>query len=367
MNDPGKQCISIEELIDSVIILDREGRIREINRAALDLLAYDRKALLNRPMRKVCKDFSLAGIMEKVPIRDCEMIYRDRRNNEIPVSVNVSAAKKGEELISDVILVARNIRKIKELIRELTGSREELEKSYAELRDKKDELVKSEKLAFTGRISANIAHEIRNPLTNVAMSVRALEKALKPGGAASRYIEVIVRNTERINFLITELLNCARPSKLDLRLHDPHKILHSALESVRPKIKSQNIKVVKKFTPGLLKISVDREYIERVFLNIIKNAVEAMPRRGILTIATECSDETFMMMIQDTGRGIPENDIIRLFDPFFSTKKEGVGLGLTVCYGIIVSHGGTIEVESKPRQGSTFTISLPRFREVVPE
>jgi PAS domain S-box-containing protein len=367
MNDSGKQCISIEELIDSVIILDREGRIKEINRAALDLLAYDKKALLNKPMRKVCKDFSLAGIIEKIPIRDYEMIYRNKRNDKIPMSVNVSAAKTREGLMTDVILVARDIRKIKELIRELTESSGELEKSYAVLRDKKDELVKSEKLAFTGRIAANIAHEIRNPLTNVAMSVRALEKSLKPGDTASRYIEVIVRNTERINFLITELLNCARPSKLDLRLHDPHRILHSALESIRPKIKSQNIQVVKKFTARPLKISVDREYIERVFLNIIKNAVEAMPRGGKLAISTESSDESFMARIQDTGRGIPENDIIKLFDPFFSTKKEGVGLGLTVCYGIIVSHGGTIEVESKPRKGAIFTISLPRFREVEPE
>ena len=294
------------------------------------------------------------------------MEYRDRRNGKIPVSVNVSAAKKREDPASDIILVARDIRKIKGLIRELTGSREELEKSYAELRDKKDELVKSEKLAFTGRIAANIAHEIRNPLTNVAMSVRALEKTLKPGDSASRYIEVIVRNTERINFLITELLNCARPSKLDFRLHNPHKILDAALESVRPEIKSQNIQVIKKFAASPLKINVDREYIERVFLNIIKNAIDAMPRGGKLTITTEFSDESFVVRIQDAGRGIPENDIIRLFDPFFSTKKEGVGLGLTVCYGIIVGHGGTIEVESKPRKGSIFTISLPRFREVVP-
>lgn len=366
MNDSGRQCISVEEFIDSVIILDREGKIKEVNRATLDLLAYDRKDLLNTPMRKVCKAFSLAGIMKKVPIRDYEMIYRDGRNDEIPVSVNVSAAKTGEE-ISDVILVARDSRKTRELIMELTGSRRELEKSYAKLHDKKDDLVKSEKLAFTGRIAANIAHEIRNPLTNIAMSVHALEKTLTPEGASSRYIQVIVRNVERINFLITELLNCARPSKLDLRMHDPHKILNSALDSARLMIKSQNIRVVKKFAARPLKISVDREHIERVFLNMIKNAGDAMPGGGKLTIATERSNESFVVRIQDAGRGIPEKDIIRLFDPFFSTKKQGVGLGLTVCYGIIVSHGGTIGVESIPRKGSVFTISLPMFREVVPE
>lgn len=232
-------------------------------------------------------------------------------------------------------------------------------KGDTELKDtSKEELIRSERLAFTGRIAANIAHEIRNPLTNVTMAVQQLKKVVKMG-SASKHIEIITRNVERINYLITELLNCARPPKLDMRVCDMHQMLENVLESGRAKIESQVIKVVKRFTAEPSTIHLDKEHMERALLNLVTNAVEAMPKGGILTIETERDEHLFMLSIRDTGAGIREEDIIRVFDPFFSTKSEGVGLGLTICYGIIVSHGGIIEVESKPKEGSVFTVSLP--------
>jgi len=231
-------------------------------------------------------------------------------------------------------------------------------KKDAELQRSKEELIRSERLAFTGRIAANIAHEIRNPLTNVAMAVQQLKKIVKPG-PVSKYIEIITRNVERINFLITELLNCARPPKLNMRPCDMHQMLENILESSRAKIELQGIKVVKEFTVEPSKIHLDKEHVERALLNLVTNAVEAMPKGGTLTIETKRDKDLFVLSIRDTGAGIREEDIIRVFDPFFSTKSEGVGLGLTICYGIIVSHGGIIEVESKPKEGSVFTVSLP--------
>ena len=235
----------------------------------------------------------------------------------------------------------------------------ELEKAYPELETSKDELVRSEKLAYTGRIAASIAHEIRNPLTNLAMSARQLKKVLKPENPKARHIEIIDNNTKRINYLITELLNCARPPKLNIRFHDIHKILKNVLETTKPKIRLQRIKVVKEFTSKPSIIKIDKEQMERAFLNLVINAIEAIPKKGSLAIFTEHNEDFFVVRIQDTGKGISEKDVIRIFDPFFSSKREGVGLGLTVCYGIIVSHGGTIEVESKWKKGSTFTVSLP--------
>lgn len=234
-----------------------------------------------------------------------------------------------------------------------------LRKSYAELQESKDELVHSEKLAFTGRIAANIAHEIRNPLTNVAMAVEQLKKATKLGDSRAEDVDIIKRNVERANYLITELLNCARPPKLNLQFNNANRVLKNALESAKTQIKSQKIEVVKKFTSESSTIRMDREQMERALSNLIINAIEAMPRGGKLNVTTELYEDFFVAKIQDTGRGISEEDIIRIYDPFFSTKPGGVGLGLTLCYGIIVSHGGTIEVESKPRGGTVFTISLP--------
>ena len=220
-----------------------------------------------------------------------------------------------------------------------------------------EELERTERLAFTGRIAAGIAHEIRNPLTNLSMSVNQIKKVPKPRNPWSKHIEIIIRNTERINELISELLNCARPPKLDLHPCDIHKVMESVLDSAS--IRLHNIEVVKRFTEKSSIISIDKEQIEQALSNIVINAIDAMRDGGELTFDTERDDSSFFIKIQDTGKGIPEEDIMKIYDPFFSAKSGGIGLGLTLCYGIIVSHAGKIEVESKKNEGTTFTVSLP--------
>lgn len=349
-----------DALIDSVVVASAGGLITEINPAALGLLGYGRKEdLRGEPLNKICKDIKLVEIMGQLPLQDFEMIYLDRRGKEIPVHVNITERREPAAALPSLVFSARDMSKIRTLIFELTRSREKLESSYAELRDSKDAVVRSEKLAFTGRIAASIAHEIRNPLTNVIMAAQQLAKVLKTKEPQLRQIEMILHNTERINYLITELLNCARPPKLNLLKSNIHQLLDEVLESVKTKIAVQKIKINRKYAAKPALINLDREQIERAFLNIIINAIDAMPRGGRLTILTEQRGNLLVVKIQDSGKGIPEADIIRIFDPFFSSKPGGVGLGLTICYGIIVSHQGTIEVESKLGVGSTFTVALP--------
>jgi len=233
------------------------------------------------------------------------------------------------------------------------------EDSREQIDDLKEESVLSERLAFTGRIAASIAHEIRNPLSNVSLSVHQLKEAFPEDSPWARHVEIITRNTERIDFLITELLNCARPPKLNIRPHDIHEILEGVLDSIKTKIASQHIEIYKRFFRGSSVINVDKEQINRVFSNVMINALESMSDGGRMTISTEIEGDFFVVKIQDAGGGIPEEDIIRIFDPFYSTKSSGVGLGLSTTYGIVVSHGGTIGVESERKRGALFTISLP--------
>ena len=357
------QEIALNDIIDNVIILDQEGRIEEINQAALNLLGYSNEDLLGKPMQKVCKAFSLKKIMDEIPLKNYEMTYLTGQGKEISVHVNITTRRDpsadGQAVIKSIIFIARDMSKIKTLITELTQSREKLESSYADLRASKDEVVRSEKLAFTGRIAASIAHEIRNPLTNVIMAVQQLAKAFKPNDPRVKQAEIVLRNAERINYLITELLNCARPPRLDMHACDIHKLLKNVLESVKAKIALQKIKTAKKFASQPAVISLDKEQMERAFLNLIINAIEATPKGGKLTIMTEHNENFFEVKIKDVGKGIPDADIIRIFDPFFSSKQGGVGLGLTICYGVIVGHRGTIDVESKLKAGTTFTVSLP--------
>jgi len=239
----------------------------------------------------------------------------------------------------------------------MTKSRDNKPNSY--VYDREEESILSERLAFTGRIAASIAHEIRNPLGNVSMSVQQLKEAFPKNSPWAKHVDIITRNTQRINFLITELLNCARPPKLNIQPHDIHVILKAILDSIKTKMASKSIDVRERFTPGSSVINVDKEQINRVFSNVMINAIEAMPNRGRMYIDTEVGGKFFVVKIRDTGEGIPEEDIIRIFDPFYSTKSSGIGLGLSTTYGIVVSHGGTIGVESERKSGALFTISLP--------
>jgi signal transduction histidine kinase len=227
------------------------------------------------------------------------------------------------------------------------------------MNDQKEALIFSERLAFTGRIAASIAHEIRNPLSNVSISVQQLRAAFADDSPWAKHIDIITRNTERIDFLITELLNCARPPKLNIQPYDVHAILEDLLDSLKARMASEGIEIHKDFTPGKSIINVDKEQINRVFLNVMINAIESMPRGGKMRVNTTIEGNLFVVRIEDTGGGIPEEDIIRIFDPFFSTKPSGVGLGLSTTYGIVVSHGGKISVESEWEKGTVFTISLP--------
>ena len=365
----------IDNSIDGFWLISMQGNIIEVNDAYCKMSGYSREELLKIKLF----DIEVSEKPEDVQAHLCkvkefggdrfETRHKCKDGSVIDIMVSVTYLKNLDQMfvfirdITERKRVEDELRiseaRLKGLLDKTTRSQEELKASYTELKMSKDDLVRSEKLAYTGRIAASIAHEIRNPLTNVSMSVRQLKKGgrIKPEGLKHR--EIIERNVERINFLITELLNCARPAKFNPQLCDMHQVIEDALISDKGKIRSQKVKVAKFLSakPSILKI--DKEHMGRVLLNLISNAVDAMSGGGNLTINTEIKNDLFLIKVQDSGKGIPEKDIIRIFDPFFSTKPQGVGLGLTTCYGIIVSHGGTIEVESKWRKGTTFVISLP--------
>jgi len=252
----------LDNIIDSVIAIDKAGNVREVNQATLKLLGYKRREeIVTLPFEKICKKFSTAGLKDKLPLSEQELIYLDKEGKETPVSVNIITRISYPD---DIIFMSRGIGKIKDLVRELIKSQEELRASYEQLQSSEDDLVRSEKLAYTGRIAASIAHEIRNPLTNVSMSVRQLKKGNRIKQEGLKHSEIIERNIERINFLITELLNCARPAKLNLESYDIHQVIKDALNSDKSKIRLQRIKVTNNLShePSILKI--DKEHMGRV-------------------------------------------------------------------------------------------------------
>lgn len=231
----------------------------------------------------------------------------------------------------------------------------ELHKLNAEL----VELKSLEKFALTGRISRTIAHEVRNPLTNINLALEQLKTEMKHSEDSAMLLDMISRNSDRINQLISDLLNSTRTNLLAFDNSNINKLLNETVELAQDRIELKKIKIIKEYSDGINNISVDVQKIKIAFLNIIVNAIEAMEEgKGILTLKTEAREGRCIVTISDNGKGITKEDINRLFEPYFTTKEKGIGLGLTNTQNIILSHKASMSVQSEVGKGTTFIISF---------
>jgi signal transduction histidine kinase len=239
---------------------------------------------------------------------------------------------------------------------------EKIQKTTADLKKAEAQLVRSEKLAALGQLAAGIAHEIRNPLTSINILIHSLMENLPAKISYREDLKVIEEEILRINEIVDQFLRFARPASPLFEKTDLLPIFEETLQLLRPQIERGKITVKKEFE-SLPLITVDKEQIKQVILNLLMNAIQAMPEGGELIITGRFSKDGYWveLAIQDSGLGIPPEDMDKLFDPFFSTKEGGMGLGLSIAHRIIDQHHGKIEVESHPGNGTLFTISLPVF------
>jgi len=237
---------------------------------------------------------------------------------------------------------------------------EKIQKTTADLRKTEAQLIRSEKLAALGQLAAGIAHEIRNPLTSINILIHSLTENFPPESARREDLQVIEEEIRRINEIVDQFLRFARPAPPLLQKADALSIFEETLQLLRPQMEKHRIIVQKEFQV-LRPISMDREQMKQVILNLLLNAVQAMPNGGRLTLRGQVLEDGHWvtLSIQDSGIGIPSEDMDKLFDPFFSTKEGGVGLGLSIAHRIIDQHHGKIEVESAPGKGTLLTVWLP--------
>ncbi|OGP95328.1 MAG: hypothetical protein A2157_20015 [Deltaproteobacteria bacterium RBG_16_47_11] len=241
---------------------------------------------------------------------------------------------------------------------------EKIQKTTADLRKTEAQLIRSEKLAALGQLSAGIAHEIRNPLTSINILIHSLTENLPTEDSRLEDLKVIEEEILRINEIVDQFLRFAKPASPLFEKTNLIPLFEEILQLLRPQIEKGKIAAKKVFEPLLL-ITVDKEQIKQVLLNLLMNAIQAMPGGGELSMSGRLSKDGYWveLTIQDSGIGIPQEDLEKLFDPFFSTKEGGIGLGLSIAHRIIDQHRGKIEVESAPEKGTRFTISLPVFTE----
>lgn len=242
----------------------------------------------------------------------------------------------------------------------------ELEERVRELKQvnlELEELKSVEKFTSTGRIARTIAHEVRNPLTNISLASEQLKDFAKNNPESELLLDMISRNVTRINQLVSDLLNSTRFAQLEYTSGDINQLLDETLELANDRIELNKIKVKKNYEQGIGEILMDREKMKLAFLNIIVNAIEAMPQDGLLTIITKKAGDRCIIEIGDNGTGMDEDTLQKLFEPYFTGKAKGNGLGLTNTQNIILNHKGNINVRSQKGKGSVFTVTLVTSQE----
>lgn len=235
----------------------------------------------------------------------------------------------------------------------------DLQEQMDELTSTQAQLVQSAKLAAVGELAAGVAHELNNPLTSILGFAEILQEDLEEDEVYDHNLQTIVDEARRARRIVRGLLDFARQQSPERRPADVNCILQQTLGVIRYHLEKSRIIIQEEYAPDLALVSLDEGQIKQVFLNLISNAAQAMPQGGTLSLKTAQTGPEVAVSFTDSGVGIPVEDQGRIFDPFYSTKKSGTGLGLSVSLGIVQSHGGRITVESQQGQGSTFTVWLP--------
>ncbi len=236
---------------------------------------------------------------------------------------------------------------------ELARANEELVKAEAAVR-------RSERLAALGQLTAGLAHELRNPLGTIRASAEMLKKVSgADGGVGREMTEYITSEVDRANSLVTRFLEFARPLPLKPAVADVHEVIDRAVVQYERSADKPEVSVYKNYDPALPRVPLDSEWMERVFYNLLRNAAEASPAGGAVTVKTRPVEGAVEVAVIDRGTGITPENRESIFNPFFTTKPSGVGLGLAIVSKIIDEHGGQILVESEPGEGAVFRVRLP--------
>jgi signal transduction histidine kinase len=234
-----------------------------------------------------------------------------------------------------------------------------------EKRNREARLRRAENLASLTTLAAGVAHEIKNPLGSISIHVQLIKKLLDRESEESvdpkmrQYLGVVNEEIDRLNHIVVDFLFAVRPMDMVFILSDLNDVVRDTAEFVRFELEDAGIALELQLDESLPSAELDERFMKQALLNLVKNAIAACPDGGTLTLKTEKSDNEVLLRVQDTGTGIAEEHLARIFDPYWTTKDSGSGLGLTLVFKIIKEHRGEITVSSTPGEGTCFTISIP--------
>jgi two-component system NtrC family sensor kinase len=347
----------IESSVDGIIVTDMKGDILIFNKGAEDLLGYKAEEVVGKMnIRSIYQPGVAKEVMDKLRSPDFGgvgkltsfSIFHRRKDGELiegDLSASLIYDEKGNEIAS--IGIFKDLR--------------ERLKMERELHEIQQALLQSEKLAAMGRLTSQIAHELNNPIYGIMNTLELLRTEIPPESKRRRILELSLSEIQRLSEMLRNMLSFSKPEEEKRKPVKIDELIEGILLVMEKQMREANIKVETSFGEKIPEVMASTNQMRQVFLNIFKNAKEAMPKGGTLFVRTSKEDNRVLIQIQDTGMGIPKEIRDKIFEAFFTTKQKvkGVGLGLSVCYGIIRDHNGEIKVESKEDKGTTFTISLP--------
>ncbi len=335
-----------ESVGSGLVGVDPLGRVTAFNRAAESITGVSAAEALDQSWEAIFgSGVNLDEVRKAVsegsePAPRYEFRLRRRDGQEVPVGISFRSLRSGAGDVAGLIGVCQDLSSIKQM---------------------EQRMRRADRLAAVGRLSANMAHEIRNPLASISGAVEALARDLPPDHTRSQLVEIVLRESARLNQIVGDFLEYARPAPMAAIEINMAEILDEVLLLIEHRTLPANLKVAREYGDAL-PTRADPQRLRQAVWNLCLNAVQAMPEGGELRVGARSLRERggrLQISITDTGQGIADGDLPHIFEPFFSTKPEGSGIGLALVYRVVEEHGGSVEVRSRVGEGTTFILTLP--------
>jgi PAS domain S-box-containing protein len=327
-----------QALQEGVILLDTEGKVTYVNRAACQLFGIEADLVIGQKLAQGIRGLDWGELLKPgtVVSRDLEVFYPENRYLNFYIT-----AIDDEQPVGFVML-----------IRDITQTRKLTE-----------EKIESERISALTLLAAGVAHELGNPLNSLNIHLQLLDRRIRKMGTSGEklreHLEVASGEIKRLDFIIGQFLTAIRPTNPQLQRTQINELIEESIRFLRPELNQAGIKVVQELRADMPAMPLDAGQMKQAFYNLIRNAIQAMPKGGTLTVAGSFNDYEVRIAFEDTGKGISAEHMGNLFQPFFTTRKTGTGLGLLIVRRIIREHGGEIDIESREGKGTRVALFLP--------